>query len=58
MSVVEPRVRCGDRSWNISEWKALGFDAGSTVQLLPNATWGEDTVGMIMERALAVLGLG
>lgn len=58
MSVAEPRVRCGDRSWNMSEWQALGFDTGSTVQQLPNATWAEDTVGMIMDRALAVLGRG
>jgi hypothetical protein len=56
MSVAQPRVRCGDQSWNMTEWQALGFDAGpTTVKQLPNATWSKNITAMIMGRVNAVL---
>ena len=56
MAVVEPKVRCGEKSWTLTEWQALGFDAGTTTVRLPNTiVWAEDTIKMIMARARATL---
>ena len=57
MSVAEPRVRCGDTSWTMRDWRALGFDNGSRVLALPNSTvWPASVVEGILIRARGLLG--